>query len=165
MRYHKIPDETIRRLPQYLRVLQYTFGGSRQNISSQGLADITNVNASQIRKDFSYFGAFGKPGVGYSSETLIKQISKILKLDIRHKTALIGLGNLGSALLRYPGFGMFSFDIAAVFDNNPKKIGKKINSLAVEDVSKIKTLKQRGIALCIIAVPIESAQLVADDLP
>ena len=86
------------------------------NISSRNLADLVGVNPWQIRKDFSYFGAFGTPGVGYDIKKLIKQIRKILKLDVVRKAALVGVGNLGSAILAYPGFGIYGFDIAAAFE-------------------------------------------------
>ena len=101
MRYHKIPDETIRRLPVYLRGLLYLSEQGQRNVSSRDLADFLSVNPWQIRKDFSYFGGFGTPGVGYNIEELIKQVKKILKLDAVHKAALVGAGNLGSAVLAF----------------------------------------------------------------
>src|SRR3972149_5033561 len=104
MRYHKIPDETVRRLPLYLRVLLFLLEQDQQNISSRDMADFLGVNPWQIRKDFSYFGEFGTPGVGYKIEKLAKEIKKILKLCIVQKAALVGVGNLGSAFLAYPGF-------------------------------------------------------------
>jgi redox-sensing transcriptional repressor len=164
MRYQRIPNETVRRLPIYLRALFFSSGQSWQRISSQDIADFVGVNSWQIRKDFSYFGEFGTPGVGYDIEKLIKEIKKILKLDIVQRAALVGVGNLGSAVLAYPGFKMYGFDIAAAFDNNPKKIGKKINNIAIESVSRVPTLKRRGIHLAIIAVPREAAQLTAEAL-
>jgi redox-sensing transcriptional repressor len=164
MRYQRIPNETVRRLPIYLRALFFSSGQSWQRISSQDIADFVGVNSWQIRKDFSYFGEFGTPGVGYDIEKLIKEIKKILKLDIVQRAALVGVGNLGSAVLTYPGFKMYGFDIAAAFDNNPKKIGKKINNIAIESVSRVPTLKRRGIHLAIIAVPREAAQLTAEAL-
>src|SRR4030042_142019 len=107
MRYHRIPDETIRRLPLYLRGLLFMSGQGRKSISSKDLADLIGVNPWQIRKDFSYFGDFGTRGVGYSVQKLAKQIKKILKLDTVHKAALVGVGNIGSAVLMHPGFGMY----------------------------------------------------------
>lgn len=134
----------------------------QQSVSSRNLAGVVNANASQIRKDFSYFGAFGTPGVGYDSAKLIKQIKKILNLSGVHKTALIGVGNLGSAILAYPGFAMYGFDIAAAFDNDPKKIGGKIKNVQIESMSRVGTLKRRKIHLAILAVPRNAAQDVAD---
>ncbi len=164
MRYYRIPDETVRRLPIYLRGLLFLAEQGQQNISSRKLADFLGVNSWQIRKDFSYFGAFGTRGVGYSIEKLIKQINKILKLDVGHKAALVGVGNLGSAVLIYPGFKTYGFDIAAAFDTNPKKVGRKIRNITIEDVSNLQTLKKRKPNLAIIAVPRDAAQQTADSL-
>ena len=164
MRYRRIPDETIRRLPVYLRGLLYSLEQGQQNISSHNLADFVHINSAQIRKDFSYFGGFGTRGIGYDVEKLVKEIKRILKLDVLHKVALVGVGNLGSAILAYPGFKMYGFKIAAAFDINPKKIGRKINNVVIENVSKIPTLKKRRINLAIIAVPRQAAQQAADAL-
>lgn len=164
MRYRRIPDETIRRLPIYLRALLFSSESSQIKTSSKELAEFVGVEPWLIRKDFSYFGDFGTPGVGYHTEKLIKQIRKILKLDVRHKAALVGVGNLGTALLTYPGFKAYGFDIAAVFDNNPKKIGRKINDLTVQNVSGLGILKKRKIYLGIITVPLKAAQSIADAL-
>ena len=164
MRYRKIPDEAVQRLPMYLRGLLFSLQGSQQNISSRELADFLGVNPWQIRKDFSYFGDFGTPGVGYNVKKLIKHIRKNLKLNVEHKVALVGIGNLGTALLAYSGFKVYGFDITAVFDNNPKKIGRKIGNITVEDAAKLSALKRRKIHLGIIAVPRESAQETADTL-
>ena len=164
MRYSRIPDETIRRLPIYLRGLLLTAEQGQQNISSRNLADFVGVNPWQIRKDFSYFGDFGTRGVGYNVCKLAKAIKKILKLDVVKEAALIGVGNLGSALLSYPGFEIYGFDIAVAFDVNPKKVGKKIKNITIENVSKLWTLKKRKIKLAIIAVPRQVAQEIADAL-
>jgi len=164
MRYHKIPDEAVRRLPLYLRGLLFSSQDLPEKISSRKLADFLGVNPWQVRKDFSYFGEFGTPGVGYNVEKLIKQIKKILKLNVSHKAALVGVGNLGAALLTYPEFKIYGFDIAAVFDNNPKKIGKKMANVVVEDVSNIGLLKKRDVKIGIITVPKSVAQETADAL-
>ena len=164
MRYRKIPDETVRRLPVYLRVLLACCRQGQKRISSQNLAELLGVNPWQIRKDFSYFGALGTRGVGYDIEKLARQIKKILKLNIVRKAALVGVGNLGSAVLAYPGFEIYGFDIAAAFDADPGKIGKKIKGIVIEDVSNFRTLGARKIELGIIAVPREAAQQTADAL-
>jgi redox-sensing transcriptional repressor len=164
MRYHKIPDETIRRLPVYLRGLQYLLDGGQESVSSTNLAEFLHASAAQIRKDFSYFGDFGTRGVGYNVETLIKRIRAILKLSDTSGAALIGAGNLGTALLAYPGFRTYGFKITAVFDNSPAKIGKKVGGVKIEDIVRIDGLKDRGIKLAIIAVPAQAAQGVADRL-
>jgi len=164
MRYHKIPDETVRRLPVYLRVLLACRRQGQEKLSSQDMAEPSGVNPWQIRKDFSYFGALGTRGVGYDIEKLARQIKKILKLDIVRKAALVGVGNLGSAVLAYPGFEIYGFDIAAAFDADPGKIGKKIKGIVIEDVSNLRGLGARKIELGIIAVPREAAQQTADAL-
>jgi len=164
MRYHRIPNETIRRLPIYLRGLLFSSEQGQQSISSHDLADFVRINSWQIRKDFSYFGGFGTPGIGYNVEKLIKEIKRILKLDVLRKAALVGVGNLGSAILAYPGFKMYGFDIAAAFDINPKKIGRKINNIVIEKASRLPTLKKRGINLAIVAVPRDAAQQIASAL-
>jgi redox-sensing transcriptional repressor len=164
MRYHKIPDEAVRRLPIYLRALLFSLEQGRNNISSRDLANFVGVNPWQIRKDFSYFGEFGTPGVGYNVEKLAKEIKKILKLDIIQKVALVGAGNLGSAVLAYTGFRIYGFDIAAAFDADPKKVGRKIKDIAIEAISNLPTLRKRRINLAIIAVPRGAAQQTADAL-
>ena len=164
MRYRRIPDETIRRLPIYLRALLLLSDQGRQSISSRGLADFVGVNSWQIRKDFSYFGDFGTRGVGYSIEKLAKEIKRILKLKVVQKAALVGVGNLGSAVLKYPGFETYGFDVAAAFDISPKKVGRKIKGIVVEDMSRLRTLKKRKIKLAIVAVPRRAAQETADAL-
>jgi redox-sensing transcriptional repressor len=164
MRYHKIPDETIRRLPIYLRGLLFSSEQGQANISSRDLADFLGVTPWQIRKDFSYFGDFGTRGVGYDTENLTKQIKKILKIDVVRKVALVGVGNLGSAVLTYPGFRTYGLDIAAAFDTDSKKIGTKIKNVTIEDASNLGTLKRRQIDFAIIAVSRDAAQETADAL-
>ncbi|MGA2173196.1 MAG: redox-sensing transcriptional repressor Rex [Sedimentisphaerales bacterium] len=162
MRYSRIPNETVRRLPIYLRGLAFLARQGLGSVSSGKLADFVNVNAWQIRKDFSYFGDFGTRGVGYNVENLARQIKKILNLDVVRNTALVGAGNLGTAVLAYPGFETYGFRIEAAFDNDPAKIGRKINNVTVEDISRLDTLGKRGIDLAIIAVPEQAAQQTAD---
>jgi len=164
MKRKKIPDEAVRRLPIYLRGLLSLSEQGYENISSKKLADFVGVNHSQIRKDLSYFGGFGTPGIGYNTENLRRQIRKILKLSMVHKAALVGVGNLGLAVLRYPRFGIFGFHIVAAFDNNPKKIGRRVGNITIEDVSNLKALQQRKIKIGIITVPCEAAQETFDKL-
>jgi redox-sensing transcriptional repressor len=164
MRYGRIPDETIRRLSTYMRGLVGLFHEGIEKVSSTALAEALHMNPPQIRKDLSYFGAFGTPGVGYEVEKLLNHIKDILKLNNTHSTALVGFGNLGSALLKYPGFSPYGLDIVAVFDDDSAKIGKKINGIEVEDVSRIKDLEKREIRLAILAVPANAAQETTDKL-
>lgn len=164
MRYHRIPDETVRRLPIYLRGLMVSADLGHEHISSQSLADFVGVQSWQIRKDFSYFGDFGTRGVGYNIEKLAREIKKILRLDVIRKAALVGVGDLGSALLAYPGFGAYGLDIVAAFDVDPRKVGNMVNGVLVEDPSRIGTLSERGISLAIVAVPRAAAQPTVDRL-
>jgi len=151
-------------LPVYLRGLLFLAENGRESVSSRNLAELLGVNAWQIRKDFSYFGDFGTRGVGYEIKTLTSQIKKILRLDIGRKIAVVGIGNLGSAVLAYRGFGIYGFDIAAAFDNDARKIGKKIGNVEVEDVANLGTLRRRKIDLAIITLPQDAAQATADRL-
>lgn len=164
MRYHRIPDETIRRLPVYLRGAIHLSQQGVENVSSDSLAGLLGVKPWQIRKDFSYFGDFGTPGVGYDLKGLIKHINKILRLNTGHKAALVGVGNLGSALLAFPGFGMYGFEIAAAFDIDKRKIGRTRSGVVIEDVSKLSSLRRRSIYLGIIAVSESASQEVSDAL-
>jgi redox-sensing transcriptional repressor len=164
VKYHRIPNETVRRLPIYLRGLDLLSQQGVNSVSSGKFADFVNVNAMQIRKDFSFFGDFGTRGVGYDVEVLTKQIKKILRLDTRHSAAVIGVGNLGQAVLAYPGFRTYGFEIAAAFDSDKSKVGKRIKNVIVEDTSKLCGLIKRGIDMAIIAVPAEAAQQVTDSL-
>lgn len=164
MRYHRVPDETIKRLPIYLRrAIQLSEVGVKC-VSSAELASLLGVTPWQIRKDLSYFGGFGTRGVGYNVESLVNHIREILKLDVVQKAALVGVGNLGSAILAFPGFLPFGLGIAAAFDIDKRKVGKKRNGLIVEDVTNLEILKERGITLGIIAVPGDAAQNIANDL-
>lgn len=133
-------------------------------MNSKVLAEIVQVNPWQIRKDLSYFGGFGTPGVGYDIKKLSCQLRDILNLKNTHKTALVGVGDLGSALLGYSGFSQLGFEIVSAFDVSTKKVGKIKNNVNVEDISKLKTLKRKGIRLAIIAVPVKAAQETADKL-
>ena len=163
-KHKRIPDETVRRLPVYLRGLMFLRDEGLENISSSRLGDFVGVHSWQIRKDFSYFGEFGVRGVGYDIEKLVSEIKSILKLDKLQKAALVGAGNLGTAILSYPGFEVYGFDVTMAFDNNPKKIGKKIKNIEILDIEKIDIIKKENIKLGIIAVPRIAAQKIADSL-
>ncbi|MEN8126597.1 MAG: redox-sensing transcriptional repressor Rex [Planctomycetota bacterium] len=164
MKYHKIPDETIRRMPMYLRAFSILKTENQDTISSNQLAERLGLNPPQIRKDLSYFGAFGTRGIGYPVASTADQIRGILKLDVTQKAVLVGAGRLGAAIAEYPGFKMFGFDIAAIFDNDPNKIGTKVGTKVVEDVSKICTIKDADIHLAILAVPAEAAESIVEQL-
>jgi len=164
MRYRRIPDETVRRLPLYLRGLAYFAQRGEFRVSSSSLAEFVGVNGCKIRKDISHFGVFGTPGVGYDVANLTRQVRKILKLTAARRAALVGVGNLGSALLAYPGFATYGFDIVAAFDNDRRKIGRTVNKVRIEDSAALGTLRRRRINLAIIAVPAGAAQDIAEGL-
>jgi len=164
MRYYRVPDQTVQRLPFYLRGALHLHKQGAERISSRQLSEQVGVYPWLIRKDLSYFGDFGTPGVGYSLDRLIKHIKRALTLHIEHQVALVGVGNLGAALIAYPGFVLYGLKIAAAFDTDRTKIGQTISGLCVEDISFLELLSQRGIDLAIIAVPEYAAQEMADAL-
>jgi redox-sensing transcriptional repressor len=133
-------------------------------VSSTELASLLGVTPWQIRKDLSYFGGLGTRGVGYNVDGLVSHIRDILKLNVVRKAALVGVGNLGLAILAFPGFLPFGLEIAAAFDIDKRKVGKKRNGLLVENIERLGTLKERGITLGIIAVPGNEAQNIANQL-
>ncbi|MBN1456505.1 MAG: redox-sensing transcriptional repressor Rex [Sedimentisphaerales bacterium] len=164
MRYQKIPNETIKRLPMYLRAISFMSNHDSGFISSRDIADLLNINSPQVRKDLSYFGAFGTRGTGYQIDELKKQIRKALKLDVTQKAVLVGAGKLGSALSLYQGFKIYGLDITAIYDNSPKKIGKKVGLLTIKDISTLQQIKNNDIKLAILAMPADNAQEIADIL-
>lgn len=165
MKYKSIPKETIGRLFIYFRALVCLSREGHKTVSSYKLAEICQLNPSIIRKDFSYFGELGKRGVGYNVESLLLMIRSELKLDPAIKIAIVGIGNIGKALLAYSGFKSDGFRIVAAFDSHPKKIGKRVGGLTVENASKLeKRVKALGIQMGILAVPESSAQQIVQRL-
>jgi redox-sensing transcriptional repressor len=159
------PDVVIRRLPLYARSLRYLLQEGIPSVSSQELGERINVTAAQIRKDLSYFGEFGKQGIGYDVEKLLHQIERILGLNQEWQVALVGIGPLGQAIARYEGFRRQGIHIAALFDTDPAKIGSEINDLQIMHDDQIASVvRDRGIKLAILAVPASRAQEVADIL-
>lgn len=159
-----IPDIVIGRLPVYLRALNFLVAEGRQVTSSQELGDRLGISSAQIRKDLSHFGEFGKQGTGYDIAFLRQQLSEILKVDRMWDVALVGAGNLGRAIAEYHGFAGKGFNITAIFDNDPAKIGQVIgvNHVTVQPVEELATtLQARGIIVGIIATPAEHAQATA----
>jgi len=159
----KVPDIVVSRLPLYLRALEFMAQEGKQIVASKELAERLGVSSAQIRKDLSYFGEFGKQGTGYKTADLIQALKRILKVDRERNMALVGVGDLGRALVHYEGFKGKGFKIAALFDKNPQKIGTKINDLEIMDSRLIpEVLPKMGIEIAIIAVPPQEAQKVAD---
>ncbi|HXF97437.1 MAG TPA: redox-sensing transcriptional repressor Rex [Gaiellaceae bacterium] len=153
------------RLSRYLQVLTQAKKMGKERISSQEIAEYTNINATQIRRDLSGFGKFGKRGVGYRTDALLEEIRKILRTQGQHNIALVGAGRLGSAIASSPIFAEHGITIAAVFDNDPAKIGTRVGDLVVRSMDELgRVCRERNIIVGVIAVPAESAQEVADAL-
>ncbi|HZB96440.1 MAG TPA: redox-sensing transcriptional repressor Rex [Herpetosiphonaceae bacterium] len=162
---HEIPDVVVRRLPIYARTLSYLLAEGRRSVSSQELGERINVTAAQIRKDLSWFGEFGKQGIGYDVEKLQGHINRILGLTRVWPVVLVGLGPLGHAIARYEGFRKNGLQIVALFDIDPAKVGTTINNLRVYNDSEMATIVRREDAkLGIVAVPANRAQEVVDRL-
>ena len=160
-----IPDIVIGRLPLYLRVLQQMSSEGRQVTSSQELGERLGISAAQIRKDLSQFGEFGKQGTGYHIDYLLEQLRKILKVNRVWKMAVVGAGDLGSAVASYQGFIDRGFQVAMLFDNNPAKIGTRIGKLIVLDSTTLEEhIRAAEIQVAMITVPAEHAQAIADML-
>jgi len=164
-RLSKIPEMTVRRLSVYTRCLQQLEEDGVRTVSSQELAERFNLNSAQVRKDLAYFGEFGVRGIGYYVAGLKAELQKILGLDREWAVALIGFGNLGSALFHYKGFSRQGFRIAAIFDDDPAKIGRDVGGAPVLSSADLaREVKARGIQIAIVAVPPEAAQAVIDQL-
>lgn len=153
------------RLSRYLQVLTQAKKMGKDRISSQEIAEYTNVNATQIRRDLSGFGKFGKRGVGYSIDSLLSEIRKILRTQGQHNVALVGAGRLGAAIASSPIYAEHGITIAAVFDTDPAKIGSRIGGVVVSSPAEIDDIvRDRSIVVGVLAVPAEAAQDVADQL-
>jgi len=153
------------RLSRYLQVLTQARKMGKSRISSQEIAEYTNINATQIRRDLSAFGKFGKRGVGYSIEGLLDIIRKILRTQGQHNVALVGAGRLGQAIASSSIFAEHGISIAAVVDTDPAKVGAPIGRVAVEPYERLGDLvREHNVVVGVLAVPAESAQRAADDL-
>jgi redox-sensing transcriptional repressor len=153
------------RLSRYLQVLTQAKKMGKERISSQEISEYTNINATQIRRDLSGFGKFGKRGVGYRTDGLLEEIRKILRTQGQHNIALVGAGRLGSAVAGSPIFAEHGITIAAVFDSDPEKAGQRINGLTIRSVDEIPELsREHNIIVGVIAVPADTAQDAADAL-
>lgn len=163
MRNNKVPGVTIERLPLYYRYVQSLDRYEAGVVSSSELGRRVGIPAAQVRKDLSYFGEFGRRGVGYEVDSLRYHLEKILGLNKTWPMLLVGAGNLGRALVNYRGFLEQGLEIRAVFDNDPGKTGSNIvDGLKVEPLENLeKRITEMGIKIGIIAVPVDSAQEVA----
>ncbi len=153
------------RLSQYLRVLTQARKMGQERISSQEVSEYTNINATQIRRDLSAFGKFGKRGVGYNIDGLIAEIRKILRTQGQHNIALFGAGRLGQAIASSTIFADHGFNIAAAFDTDTEKVGQPIGHTRIRDYTDLGgAIREKNIIVAVLAVPPEAAQQVADDV-
>ena len=160
-----VPKAVVNRLSLYLRELQHLLRDGHQTTSSSHLGSLLGFTDAQVRKDFAYFGHFGYPGIGYRCEELIPEIKRILGTDRAWPVAMVGVGNLGRALLGYRGFGQQNFRIVAAFDVDPEKIGAVIEGVRVHHLDRLAdVVRDQHIQLGMIVVPANWAQSVADKL-
>jgi redox-sensing transcriptional repressor len=153
------------RLSRYLQVLTQARKMGKDRISSQEISDYTNINATQIRRDLSAFGKFGKRGVGYNIDSLLGEIRKILRTQGQHNVALIGAGRLGQAIASSPIFAEHGINIAAVFDTDPERVGQSVGTATVSEPAALRdAVRDKNIVVGVIAVPADNAQEVADEL-
>lgn len=163
-----IPKPAVGRLSLYLRELETFLLADRQTISSKELGAALRLSDAQVRKDLAYFGQFGHPGIGYNVPEVVERVRRILGTDRKSNVLLVGLGNLGHALIAFRGFARKGFEMAAVFDNDAAKVGRNVGgglSITVQPLSELNaTVRKQGIRLGIIAVPAQAAQGIADAL-
>ncbi len=161
----KIPKNTAKRFSIYYRCLKRISAKGVKLISSKDLANLTEIKSTQIRKDFSYFGSFGKKGIGYDIEFLSKQIEGILGLKKEWSVVVIGIGLMGRALTMNNLYWGEKFKIKGLFDNDPDKIGNKINGMKIQSVDKLEEfIKNNNIEIAILTVPASQAQNIATTL-
>ncbi len=161
----KISESTVRRLSLYLRFLEQAQAQSRATLSSGELARLGGTTSAQVRKDLSFFGSFGKRGLGYSVPELATRIRDILGLKRSYRVVLVGAGKMGGALVQYHGFRQRGFNIVAIYDKDPRKVGSRWNGLVVRDVRQLEPdLRQDQTDIAIVVTPADAAQEVVDRL-
>jgi redox-sensing transcriptional repressor len=159
----RIADSTVRRLSAYLRFLEDFDGRGLTTISSEELAKRGGTTSAQVRKDLSFFGSFGKRGLGYSVPELSRQLRDILGLGREWRVVIIGAGKIGAALAQYRGFRQRGFSILRAYDNNPEKIGKTVEGMAVNDIAQMERDFTRELPdIVVLTVPAEEAQRALD---
>lgn len=160
-----VPKVVVSRLSLYLRELQRLVAAGQQTISSGQLGTLLGFSDAQVRKDLGFFGQFGYPGVGYRCDELIRAMRDILGTNTPWNVAMVGVGNLGQALLGYRGFGRQNFTIVAAFDADPAKVGQVVQGLTIQPLTELSaTIRDKHIRLGMIVVPAERAQEAADRL-
>lgn len=159
----KIAESTVRRLSLYLRFLEEFEEQGMETVSSEALASRGGTTSAQVRKDLSFFGSFGKRGLGYSVGELVRRLREILGLGRTYRVAMIGAGKIGSALVQYRGFKQRGFEIVAIFDADTGKVGRNWNGLTVRDAKELEAeLKRQTVDIAVIVTPADAAQAVAD---
>lgn len=159
----RVSGSTVKRLSKYYRTLNELIKEDVEHVSSEELAKLEGVTSAQIRKDFSFFGNFGRRGLGYNTQDLKNHIAVILGLTRHWNVAIIGAGNIGSALIDYAEFKAHGFHIKQVYDSDQAKIGKTLKSLVVKDIESIESEIQReNIEIAIMAIPAQFAQSVSE---
>ena len=160
-----VPKPSVRRLSMYLRQLESFERERIRTVSSRKVGESLGLTDAQVRKDLAYFGQFGRPGVGYEVSPLIHRLRSILGTDRISGTLLIGAGNLGRAVAAYTGFKAKGFDLVALVDADPKKVGRKIGGLVVRPIDDLERIvRTHDIRLAMVAVPADAAQAVVDRL-
>lgn len=163
MASNEIPDIVIGRLPVYLRALSLMAAAGQEITSSHELGEKLGISSAQIRKDLSHFGEFGKQGTGYRISHLQDQLRRILKVDREWSVALIGVGDVGQALVRYNGFRDRGFRVALAFDTDPVKVGQPIGDLTIQDIATLpEVVREHNVQIAMIAAPAKVAQEVAE---
>ncbi len=161
----KVAESTVRRLSLYLRFLEEFEGQGVETVSSGALASRGGTTSAQVRKDLSFFGSFGKRGLGYPVPELADRLREILGLKQRYQVGMIGAGKIGSALVQYRGFKQRGFDIVAIFDSDPAKIGKQWNGLTIQDIATLEAeFARRPLGMAVLVTPADAAQPVTDRL-
>ncbi|MEX2583779.1 MAG: redox-sensing transcriptional repressor Rex [Gemmatimonadota bacterium] len=159
----KISESAVRRLSIYLRLLQEADSLGQETISSEELAERGGTTAAQVRKDLSLFGSFGKRGLGYAVGELLRELREILGLDRSWRVALVGAGKIGSALISYRNFQLRGFNIEAVFDTDPEKVGQSWGADTILNDARMElVLAEKEIDIVVLAVPADAAQAVTD---
>lgn len=160
-----VPAVVVSRLSLYLRELQHLVRAGRATVSSSQLATLFGFSDAQVRKDLAYFGHFGHPGIGYRCDELIAEIRRILGTDRQWRVTMVGVGNMGRALLRYKGFTAQGFRIVAAFDRDPRVVGTSVEGIPIHDIKQLaEIVEKEHIQLGIITVPAIEAQPAADQL-
>lgn len=160
-----VAESTIRRLSRYLQFLEKAEADGKATVSSRALAERGGATPAQVRKDLSNFGSFGKRGIGYPTRQLASQIREILGLGRRYRVVIVGAGRIGAALANYPGFEQRGFDVVAIYDADPGKIGRRLDGLTIRPVAALADdLGTAPVDIAVIGTPGTAAQDTADRL-